>query len=106
MQDKNVLVVGARNKWSISWHCALSLMREGARVAFSVYSDREKADVEKLLRYTNAPDSAIFLCNATLKEDIDKLYEQVSVHFDGKLDALLHGIAFAKRDELTGEFAT
>ena len=104
VQDKRVLVVGARNKWSISWHCALSLMREGARVAFSVYSDREKGDVEKLLADTSSPDCPIFLCNATVQEDVDRLFADVSEAFDGKLDGLLHGIAFAKREDLAGEF--
>ena len=33
--------MGARNKWSISWHCALSLLKEDARVAFSVFSEPE-----------------------------------------------------------------
>jgi len=104
VQDKRILVVGARNKWSISWHCALSLMREGARVAFSVYSDREKADVEKLLRSTDTPDAPIFLCNATVQEDVDRLFDDVGHAFDGVLDGLLHGIAFAKREDLSGEF--
>ncbi len=106
IQEKNVLVVGARNKWSIAWHCALSLMREGANVAFSVYSDREKHDVEKMLRDTTAPNSPIFLCNATVQEDVDRLFADVGGAFDGKLDGLLHGIAFAKRDDLAGEFVT
>lgn len=104
VQDKRVLVVGARNKWSIAWHCALSLMREGANVAFSVFSDREKGDVEKLLSSEGLAARPIFLCNATVQEDIDRLYEQVGAVFDGQLDGLVHAIAFGKREDLTGEF--
>jgi enoyl-[acyl-carrier protein] reductase I len=106
VQDKRVLVCGARNKWSIAWHCALSLMREGAQVAFSVYSDREKGDVEKLLSNEGVGPAPIFVCNATVQEEIDRLYEQVGAAFDGNLDGLLHAIAFAKRDDLMGEFVT
>jgi enoyl-[acyl-carrier protein] reductase I len=104
MEGKRVLVVGARNKWSIAWHSALSLMREGATLAFSVYSEREKDDVLKLISGTAAAGSPIFPCNATVQEDVDRLYEQVGGAFDGQLDGLLHGIAFAKREDLSGEF--
>lgn len=109
VQDKRVLIVGARNRWSISWHCALSLMREGAQCAFSVYSDREKDDVVKLLGnapYEGAAKSPIFLCNATKQDEVDRLFEQAAEAFDGQLDGLLHGIAFAKREDLEGEFVT
>jgi enoyl-[acyl-carrier protein] reductase I len=105
MQGKRVLVCGARNKWSIAWHCALSILREGGEVAFSVYSDREKGDVEKLLAGEDK-SAPIFLCNATVQEDIDRLFEQVGGVFAGKLDGLLHAIAFAKRDDLMGQFVT
>lgn len=104
MHGKRVLVTGARNKWSISWHCALSLMREGATVGFSVYSEREKEDVKKLLEGVGVSDAPIFICNATELEDVDRLFAEVSEVFDGKLDGLIHGIAFAKREELAGEF--
>jgi enoyl-[acyl-carrier protein] reductase I len=106
MEGKRVLVCGARNKWSIAWHCALSLLREGATVGFSVFSDREKEDVQKLLNGAGASDSPIFICNATIPEDVERLFSEVSATFDGKLDGLLHGIAFAKREDLAGEFVT
>jgi enoyl-[acyl-carrier protein] reductase I len=101
---KRVLVTGARNKWSISWHCALSLMNAGATVAYSVYSDRERDDVRKMLAAEGKEDSPIFLCDATKQEDVDRLYQEVGKAFDGQLDGMLHGMAFAKREELTGEY--
>jgi enoyl-[acyl-carrier protein] reductase I len=104
MQGKRVLICGARNKWSIAWHCALSLLREEANLAFSVYSDREKDDVKKLLTGAGAPDCPIFVCNATVQEDIDRLFADVAGVFDGQLDGLLHGIAFARREDLEGDF--
>jgi enoyl-[acyl-carrier protein] reductase I len=106
MQGKRVLVCGARNKWSIAWHCALSLLREQATLAFSVYSDREKEDVQKLLSGAGAPDCPIFVCNATDQAQVARLFQEVSAAFDGRLDGLIHGIAFAKREDLTGEFVT
>jgi enoyl-[acyl-carrier protein] reductase I len=104
MQDKRVLVAGVRNKWSIGWHCALSLQREGARLAFSVFSEREKADVEKLLNASGLGNSPVLLCDATSAEDVERLYGQLSAVFDGALDGLVHSMAFAKREDLAGRF--
>ena len=101
---KRILVTGARNKWSIAWHCALSLRREGARIAYSVYSDREKDDVRKLLAGEGDSDSPILLCDATNMEQVDGLFRQVGALFDGRLDGLVHGMAFAKREDLVGEY--
>jgi enoyl-[acyl-carrier protein] reductase I len=101
---KRVLVAGARNKWSIGWHCALSMLREGASLAFSVYSDRERGDVQKLLEATDAAGSPVFLCNATNMDDVARLFEDVGAVFDGRLDGLLHSIAFAPREALSGQY--
>ncbi len=103
---KRILVTGARNKWSIAWHCALSLRREGARIAYSVYSDREKDDVRKLLAAEGDNESPILLCDATRMDQVDSLQQQLGGLFDGQMDGLIHGMAFAKRDDLVGEFVT
>lgn len=104
MDGKRILVSGTRNKWSISWHSALSLQREGATLAFSVYSEREKGEVQKLLDTSEMSNSPIFLCDATKEESVNELYCQVGEHFEGKLDGLIHAIAFAKREDLSGQF--
>lgn len=104
MAGKRVLVAGARNKWSIGWHCALSLMKLGATVAHSVYSERERDDVRKLVAGEGADECPILLCDATKMDQVDRLFEEVGAAFDGRLDGLVHAMAFAKREELAGEF--
>jgi enoyl-[acyl-carrier protein] reductase I len=103
MAGKTVLVTGARNKWSIAWHSARSLIREGANVIFSVYGDREEGAVKKLLDEM-AVSATILQCDATSDESIAALFEAVSERSGGKLDGLVHAMAFAQREELTGEF--
>ena len=103
MEGRRVLVTGVRNKWSIAWHTALSLHREGAHLAFSVLGEREAGGVTKLLRDA-AFDAPIFQCDAADDAQVEALMAQVGAHFGGKLDGLLHGIAFANKDELGGEF--
>jgi enoyl-[acyl-carrier protein] reductase I len=103
---KRILVTGARNKWSIAWHCALSLRKQGARIAYSVYSEREKDDVQKLLAGEGEKDSPILLCDATKMDQVDTLMRQLGAAFDGQLDGLIHGMAFAKREDIVGEYVT
>jgi enoyl-[acyl-carrier protein] reductase I len=104
MAGRSVLVTGARNKWSIAWHSALSLHREGAQLAFSVFGDREAGGVTKLLNEIGL-DAPIFQCDASDDAQVANLIAQVGEVFGGKLDGLLHSIAFAKKEELTGEYA-
>lgn len=104
LSGRRILVCGARNKWSIAWHCAVSLLREGAQTAFSVYSERERDDVRKLLEGEGAAEAPIFICDATKTEDVSRLFSQVADAFGGQLDGLVHAIAFAKREDLQGEY--
>lgn len=105
MQDKRVLVTGVRNKWSIGWHCALSLQREGATLAFSAATERERDDVKKLLAGSEMANAPLYLCDATKQEEVDRLFADVGAAFGGKLDGLVHAIAYAPREALAGEYA-
>lgn len=107
MQDKRVLVTGVRNKWSIGWGCAQSLLRAGATVAFSAYNERERDDVKKLLdgsEIEGANGCPIFLCDATKMEQVERLFGEVGTSFEGQLDGLLHSIAFTTRESIKGEY--
>ncbi len=103
MSGRNVLITGARNRWSIAWRTALSLHREGANLVFSVFGEREAGGVTKLLREAQF-EAPIFQCDATDDAQVDQLFEQVSAAFDGKLHGVLHSIAFSNKDDLSGEY--
>ena len=103
MKGKRILVSGARNRWSISWHSAVSLHREGASLAFSVFGEREQKGVEKLM--VDAGISApVFHCNASDDDQVSDMFAKTAEHFGGELDGYIHGIAFANKDELDGEY--
>lgn len=104
MDGRCVLVTGARNRYSIGWHCAESLMREGAVLAFSVFGDREEREVRNLVADAGLPAVPVFQCDATKPEDVDRLFVQVGETFGGKLHGLVHSIAFAPREALSGDF--
>ncbi|MCS6777060.1 MAG: enoyl-ACP reductase [Chloroherpetonaceae bacterium] len=105
MDGRNVLITGVRNEWSIAWHCALALHRAGAGLAFSVLSEREASSVHKLLGASSI-EAPVFLCDATDDARVDALAAQVRDTFQGRLDGILHSIAFARKEELSGEYLT
>ncbi len=103
MEGRRVLVAGPRNKWSIAWHTALALHREGTQLAFSVLGESEESSVAKLLQETGI-DAPIFQCDAREDSQVQALIARVGTTFEGKLDGLVHAIAFANTEELRGQF--
>lgn len=105
MDGKCVLVTGPRNKWSIAWHTALALHREGAKLAFSVLGEGEESNLNKLMREANI-SAPVVQCDAGDDAQVASLFERVGAAFDGKLDGLVHAMAFANSADLRGEFGT
>ena len=90
------------NKRSIAWAIAQAWAREGARLAFTYQGDRVKENVEELAG-TFGADTLILPCDVTRDEDIANVFKAVGEKF-GKLNLLLHSVAFAPKDALEGEF--
>lgn len=101
LKGKNVVIMGVANERSIAWAIAQSLADQGARLAFTYESERVEGRVRKLAE--SIPNSLILPCNVTVDEEIDKLAESLKAEF-GVLHGLVHSIAFAKTEELSGEF--
>jgi len=95
-------VFGVANKRSIAWAIAQAWAREGARLAFTYQGDRVKENVEELAG-TFGADTLILPCDVTRDEDIATVFKAAGGKF-GKLDLLLHSVAFAPKDALEGEF--
>jgi enoyl-[acyl-carrier protein] reductase I len=104
LENKCGLIYGVRNERSIAWGCAQSVAREGARLALAYLSEREEKDVRKLAATLPNPESVIFFqCDLTVEDQIVALHEKIKTEF-GRLDFVLHGVAFAKKEDLTGRF--
>jgi enoyl-[acyl-carrier protein] reductase I len=101
LAGKTGLVIGVANKHSIAWAIAQSATGHGARLLFNYQNDRLKQNVEELV--ATLPGSKAFACDASDDAQIESLMELVGKE-TGKLDFLVHSIAFAPREELTGEF--
>jgi enoyl-[acyl-carrier protein] reductase I len=103
LEGKKALIVGVANKRSIAWAIAEALHREGARLAFNYQGERLKENVEGLA--AGLAGSLVFPCDVTKDAEIDALFANVKGAF-GRLDILVHCVAFAKKEDLEAGFLT
>ncbi len=104
LEGKNALIYGVRNERSIMWGCAQSMAREGARIALAYLGEREEKDVRKLAATLPNPESVVLgSCDLGDDAQIAALHETLSAEM-GRLDIVVHGVANAKREDLTGKF--
>jgi enoyl-[acyl-carrier protein] reductase I len=96
------IVFGVANKRSIAWAIAQAWAKAGATLAFTYQGERLKENVEELVA-TFGPDTLLMPCDVTKDADIDAVFAQVKEKF-GRLDLLLHSVAFAPKDALEGRF--
>jgi enoyl-[acyl-carrier protein] reductase I len=102
LQGKLGIVFGVANKRSIAWAIAQAWAREGARLAFTYQGERLKENVEELAGSFGA-DTLILPCDVTRDSEIDAVFATVKDKF-GRLDLLLHSVAYAPREALEGDF--
>lgn len=98
---KHGLVVGVANKRSIAWAIAQATARQGARLALT-YQGRFEDHVNELSQGLAEP-ALVLPCDVTSDSDIETVFERIEQEFGG-LDFLVHGAAFAPRDELEAPF--
>lgn len=102
LQNKVGIIFGVANKRSIAWATAQALHEAGARLAFAYQGERLKANVEGLTR-AEMPDSPLLSCDVTKQEEVDETFRRLGEEF-GRLDFLIHSIAFAPREALEGDY--
>jgi enoyl-[acyl-carrier protein] reductase I len=101
LEGKTGLIFGVANKRSIAWAIAQALSREGMRLAFTYQGERLKESVEALS--STLPDALLLPCDVTNDAEIDAVFAEVDAKL-GRLDALVHSVAFAPREDLEGDF--
>jgi enoyl-[acyl-carrier protein] reductase I len=96
------LVVGVANKRSISWAIAQAAAREGASLALTYQGERLEENVRELGATLSAPP-LILPCDVTDDAQIDAVFAAIERE-RGRLDFLVHGVAFADRQDLDRPF--
>ncbi len=102
LEGRTVVVFGVANKRSIAWAIAQHMQQAGAQLAITYQNERLKQEANDLI--AALPNSQAFQCDVSRDGEIVQLFQQLQSRY-GKLDALVHSVAFAPAEELKGEFA-
>jgi enoyl-[acyl-carrier protein] reductase I len=100
LEGKTALILGVANKWSLAYAIAQAFRREGAKLLLTYQSERQKQTVEELGGELGA--ARVFVCDVTKDEDLLRLAETVKEQ--GRLDTVVHSLAFANREDLSRPF--
>jgi enoyl-[acyl-carrier protein] reductase I len=101
MAGKRGLIMGVANKMSIAWGIARACHMQGAELAFTYQGDALKKRVEPLAAEIGG--HVVGHCDVTEPETMDAVFAEVQRLWGG-LDFVLHAIAYADKDELTGRY--
>jgi enoyl-[acyl-carrier protein] reductase I len=97
LNGKTALILGVANKWSLAYAIAQAFRREGAKLLLTYQGERVRQTVEELAAEVGA--ARVFDCDVTKDDDLARLTE--TVRGEGRLDTVVHSIAFANRDDLS-----
>jgi enoyl-[acyl-carrier protein] reductase I len=101
LKGRTALVLGVANQRSLAWAISSALAKAGCRIAFTYQGERLQENVTALA--SKIPGSLVMACDVMSDEQMDGVFSQLKGQF-GKLDILIHSIAFARHEELEGEF--
>ena len=102
LAGKTGVIFGVANRRSIAWAIAQAWHEAGAKLIFNYQGERLKENVEELAG-TFGADTPIFPCDVGSDEQIDTFFGEVKKRTD-RVDLLLHSVAYAPRESLSGEF--
>ena len=103
LAGKTAVVFGLANKRSIVWGIAQKLHEAGATLAICYQNDRMRLEAEDLI--AELPGASGFQCDVSNDQEIETLFAAIGKKY-GKIDILVHAVAYAPAEELRGEFIT
>ncbi|MFC7394107.1 enoyl-ACP reductase FabI [Scopulibacillus cellulosilyticus] len=103
LEGRTYVVMGVANKRSIAWGIAQALDKAGARLIFTYARERSGSNIKKLAETLENKNSLFYQCDVASDEDIEKTFSAIKEDA-GVIHGLAHCIAFAKTEELGGEF--
>lgn len=98
---KKVLVLGVANDRSIAWGIAEALHREGAQLAFNYLNEALERRVRPLAESLKCDN--VFQCDVQKEEQIDAMFAELKERW-GTIDAVVHSLAYAEKDDLSNRF--
>ena len=101
LEGKTALIFGLANERSIAWGITQAMHREGAKIGISYAGEMLERRVKPLAEQIDC--KWVEECDVTKDEHITAIAEKAKKDF-GQVDVVVHSIAFAGRDELTGPY--
>lgn len=101
LNGRKGVIFGVANEKSIAWAIAQILKKEGMELAFTFAGEALESRVVPLAESLGS--KIIMPCDVTKDEEIEAVFGRIREEWGG-LDALVHSLAFAKKEELKGEF--
>ncbi len=101
LKNKNFVIVGVANKHSIASGIAESMAENGANIALTYQNERLKGNVVKLGENWGVDN--FIPCDVASDNQINDAFKALSKSWDG-IDAVIHAVGFAPREELDGDF--
>ena len=101
LANKRILITGMISNRSIAYGVAQAMHREGAELAFTYQGERIRDRVSELAQEFGS--KLLFPCDVASDAEIEQLFVDLGKNWD-KFDGLVHSIAFAPREALSGEF--
>ncbi len=101
MEGKRGVIFGVSNTHGIAYGIAKQLFEAGAEIAFTYAGEVMEKRVRPIAESMNA--KIIMSCDVTKEDEVKAVFDEIEKVY-GKIDFVVHAVAFAKREDLTGEF--
>lgn len=101
LNGKKILITGVASNRSIAWGCAEAMHKAGAEIALTYQNEKLKSRVEDAAQTFGS--DLVFPLDVSHDEQIESLFTSLATHWDG-LDAIVHAMAFAPREQLEGDY--
>src|ERR1700736_3067413 len=95
LEGKQALILGIANRWSLAYAIAQAFSREGAKLVLTYLNERFRPDLEELAQGLNV--QKLLPCDVTKEADLEQLASELKGM--GELDAVVHSLAFANRED-------
>src|SRR5687768_4398380 len=101
LANKRILITGLLTNRSIAYGIAKAMHREGAQLAFTYQGEGVRDRVAKVIAEFDS--DLLFPCDVANDDEITRCFDYLEKRWDG-LDGIVHSIAFAPRESLSGDY--
>lgn len=102
LENKKILIMGIRNKWSIAFGIAKAAYENGAQLIFTYMGEENKNKIEELI--SEFKGSKAYVLNGASEDELVKDTFKKIKEENGKIDGLVHAIAHANTEDLHNDF--